>query len=167
MRAKGKALKIQTKLAVIVGSLALIAVPAFAVADPPTDPGNPPDNSGNVPDNPGTSLKPTNPGPKASLPTLAKAYGVHCQGESKKHSEQQKTGKTDFAKCVTDMARLAVGSVDTPKQACSNLTKKHVKGQKRSAYAVCVSGGQDLLQDLQDQSQQETTTITTTTTTAT
>ncbi|HEY6638337.1 MAG TPA: hypothetical protein VIZ61_11700, partial [Solirubrobacterales bacterium] len=66
------------------------------------------------------------------------------------------TGKTAFAICVTDMAKLAVGSVDTPKQACSNLSKKHVKGQKRSPYAVCVSGGQDLLQDLQDQSQQST-----------
>jgi hypothetical protein len=156
-------LKLQTKLAVLAGALALVAIPALAGAAVPNDPGTslrPTTTTGQptttVPNNPGTSLKPTNPGPKASLPTLAKAYGFRCQGADKKHSEQQKTGKTPFAICVTDMAKLAVGSVDTPKQACSNLTKKHVKGQKRSPYAVCVSGGQDLLQDLQDQSQQGT-----------
>jgi hypothetical protein len=148
------------KLAVLAGALALVAVPALAGADVPND-------HSNVPNDPGTSLKPTNPGPKASLPELAKAYGVRCQdmNKDKKKDQPGETGKTDFAKCVTDMARLTVGSVDTPKQACSNLTKKHVKGQKRSSYAICVSGGQDLLQDLQDQSQQGTTTTTTTTTT--
>jgi len=148
------------KFAVLAGALALVAVPALAGADAPTDPGR-------VPSDPGTSLKPTNPGPKASLPALAKAYGFRCQGTDKKKDEPGDTGKTPFAICVTDMAKLAVGSVDTPRQACSNLTKKHAKGQKRSPYAVCVSGGQDLLQDLQDQSQQGTSTTTTTTTTAT
>jgi hypothetical protein len=148
------------KFAVLAGALALVAVPALAGADAPTDPGR-------VPSDPGTSLKPTNPGPKASLPTLAKAYGVYCQGELKKKSDPSVPGKSPFAICVTDMAKLTVGSVDTPKQACSNLTKKHVKGQKRSSYAVCVSGAQDLLQDLLDQSQQGTSTTTTTTTTTT
>jgi hypothetical protein len=143
-------LKLQMKLVVLAGTLALAAVPALAVADVPTD------NPGNVPENPGSSLKPTNPGPKASVPTKAKAYGFHCQGTDKK-KDPGETGKTDFAKCVTDMARLAVGSADSPKQACSNLSKKHVKGEKRTPYAVCVSGGSDLLQDLQDQSQQGTT----------
>lgn len=160
--AKGKTLKLQTKLPVLAGALALVAIPALAGAAVPNDPGTslrPTTTTGQptttVPNNPGTSHRPTNPGPKASLPTLAKAYGFRCQGMDKK-KEPGETGKTDFAECVTGMAKLAVGSVDTPKQACSNLSKKHVKGQKRSPYAVCVSGGQDLLQDLQDQSQQST-----------
>jgi hypothetical protein len=69
----------------------------------------------------------------------------------KKKREGQ--AKSDFATCVLDMAKLTRGSVDTPQQACSNLSKRHVQGKKRTPYSVCVTGGSALLQD---QSQQST-----------
>ena len=132
-------MRLQTRLAVLAGALALVAIPAYAVADVPSDPG--------------PSLKPTTPaGPPSGLPSQAKAYGFYCQDETKKKGSGGQ-GKSAFAICVTGMAKLASGSVDTPKQACRGLSKKHVNGQKRSAYAICVSGGRDLLQN-QDQSQE-------------
>jgi hypothetical protein len=44
------------------------------------------------------------PGPKASLPAKAKAYGFYCRGESKKHVAGQKG--TPYSKCVVAAAKL-------------------------------------------------------------
>jgi hypothetical protein len=44
------------------------------------------------------------PGPSASAATKAKAYGKHCQGQSKKHVAGQKG--TPYSRCVVAAAKL-------------------------------------------------------------
>jgi hypothetical protein len=134
---------LKTKLATVVGILALSAAPALAAQATPGN-GNVPDNQGtaHMPDSTGngTSNKPSTPGPKASLPAKAKAYGKYCQGFSKKHVAG--TPGTPFSKCVTDMAKAAHGT--NPTTACKNESKKHVKGEKGTPYSRCVSGAAKL-----------------------
>jgi hypothetical protein len=119
------------RIAVAAAVLALSVVPGLALASQPADPGNQ-----------GTVHKPSTPtpGPNASLPTKAKAYGKFCQGESKKHVAG--TPGTPFSKCVTDMAKAAHGT--NPTTACKNESKKHVAGQKGTPYSLCVSGAAKL-----------------------
>ena len=110
---------------------------------PPTS--VPPTNQGtqHSPNGTGTNT----PGPNASLPTKARAYGKYCQGESKKHVAG--TPGTPFSKCVTDMAREAHGT--NPTTACKNESKKHLKGQKGTPYTLCVSGATKLQNEQQQQ----------------
>ena len=137
-----------SKLAVLIGALALCAAPAFAAGQPS---GTPPDNQGtsHVPGNGKSHLPNTTPGPSASLPAKAKAYGFYCQGASKKHVDGQKG--TPFSQCVTGVAKLANGSTDNPRTACVGASKKHVDGQKGTPFSQCVSAGAKLQHD-QDQS---------------
>jgi hypothetical protein len=114
-------MRLQSKLAVLAGSMALGVSPAVALG-----------NGGH----PNKSTPPT----KAST---AKAYGKFCQGESKKHVAG--TPGTPFSKCVTDMAKLANGSATNPAKACAGESKKHVAGQRGTPYSVCVSGAKKLL----------------------
>jgi hypothetical protein len=74
--------------------------------------------------------------PKAPSAT-AKAYGVACSKESKKHVAGQKG--TPFSQCVTAMAKLATGKTKSPAKACAALSKKHVAGQKGTPYSQCIS----------------------------
>jgi hypothetical protein len=76
------------------------------------------------------------PGPKASLPAKAKAYGFYCRGESKKHVAVQKG--TPFSQCVTAMAKLATGRTDTPARACKDESHNHVAGHKGTPFSRCV-----------------------------
>lgn len=108
---------------------------------PSATPNGPP--SSTPPDNQGTAHKPSTPGPNASMPAKAKAYGKLCQGESKKHVKG--TPGTPFSKCVTDMAKLANGQAKSPRAACKNESKKHVKGEKGTPFSRCVSGAAKLL----------------------
>jgi hypothetical protein len=85
------------------------------------------------------------PGPNASPPAKAKAYGRHCQNQSKKHVAGQKG--TPFSQCVTAMAKLATGATDSPKAACAGMSKKHVAGEKGTPFSRCVSAGAKLLKD--------------------
>jgi hypothetical protein len=118
------------RLVLITGLVALCATPALAVP----------------PENQGTAHKPDNtPGPKASLPAKAKAYGRYCQDQSKKHVKGEKG--TPFSRCVTAMAKLANGSVKSPRTACESESKKHVEGEKGTPFSRCVSGGAKLLKD--------------------
>jgi hypothetical protein len=130
-------MKLSRTLATGAAVLALSVVPALALAD-----------SGNVPPtNQGTAHNPSTPtpGPNASLPTKAKAYGKYCQTFSKKHVAG--TPGTPFSKCVTDMAKAAHGT--NPTTACKNQLKKHVSGEKGTPYSRCVSGAAKLQHDLQ------------------
>ncbi|MGN6866999.1 MAG: hypothetical protein ACTHMY_01205 [Solirubrobacteraceae bacterium] len=115
-------MRLQAKLAVIVGAMVLGAFPSMAV--------------GNAGGHPNTSTSPT----KTSK---AKAYGKFCQGESKTHVAG--TPGTPFSKCVTDMAKVANGSVTNPAKACKDESKKHVAGEPGTPYSVCVSGAKKLL----------------------
>jgi hypothetical protein len=106
-------MRIQSKLAVLAGTMVLGIAPAVALGAP------------------------------GGHPSKAKAYGKFCQGESKQHVAG--TPGTPFSKCVTDMAKVANGSVTNPAKACANESKKHVAGQRGTPYSVCVSGAKKLL----------------------
>lgn len=122
-------MKLQTKFVVVIGALALATAPAMALASQPTNPGQ-----GNGPMY--TPAPPGTPGPGATLPEKAKAYGVHCQDQSKKHVAGEKG--TPFSQCVTAMAKAATQEQLTAKQACKVMSKKHVKGVKGTPFSRCV-----------------------------
>jgi hypothetical protein len=154
-------MRIPTKIALLMATLALGVAPALALgagapgppsttpAGPPsTTPAGPPSTtpSGTTPqppENPGTQNKPKTPGPGASLPAKAKAYGRYCQGESRKHVQGQHG--TPFSQCVTAMAKLATGQTHDARSACKALSKKHVDGQRGTPFSQCISGAAKLL----------------------
>ena len=138
-------MRLHTTLVLVTAAMALSAAPVLA-AQPD---GVPPVNQGTAHD-PGKSNQgnDSTPGPKAGLPAKAKAYGMYCQGESKKHVDGQKG--TPFSQCVTGMAKLANGNTDNPAKACKGESKKHVEGQKGTPYSQCVSAAAKLQHD-QDQ----------------
>jgi hypothetical protein len=82
------------------------------------------------------------PGPHATLPAKAKAYGVFCNKESKKHVAGQHG--TPFSQCVTALAKLATGVTSNPAKACATESKKHVAGQKGTPFSQCVSAAAKL-----------------------
>jgi hypothetical protein len=126
-------MKLQAKFAVVLGALALAVAPAMALGSQPTDPSQG-HGQGNGPNyTPGT---PGTPGPGASLPEKAKAYGVYCQDQSKKHVAG--VPGTPFSQCVTAMAKAASNDGLTPRQACNGMSRKHVKGEKGTPFSRCV-----------------------------
>jgi hypothetical protein len=110
-----------TKAALFVSGLTLVVSPAVALADT------------------------GQPGPGASLPAKAKAYGRYCQNQSKEHVAGQKG--TPFSQCVTAMAKLASGATTSPTSACAAMSKKHVAGQKGTPFSNCVSAAAKLKKD--------------------
>lgn len=134
-------MKLQAKIAVVTGILALTAAPAFA-AQPE---GVPPADRGQGKANP-------TPGPKAGLPAKAKAYGRHCKGESKEHVKGEKG--TAFSRCVTAMAKAANGEGTSPRKACNGLSKKHVKGEKGTEFSRCVVAAAKLKREQRQEEQQ-------------
>jgi hypothetical protein len=142
---KGQEMNLGAKAALLVSGLALVVSPAVAVASgSQSNPG--------APDNKDTQTAAANqpsdtgqPGPGASLPAKAKAYGRYCQNQSKKHVAGQKG--TPFSQCVTAMAKLAHGSTTSPTAACVAMSKQHVAGEKGTPFSKCVSGGAKLLKD--------------------
>lgn len=119
-------MKLQFKIALVAGALALSAVPALAVAAPPA--GHGPDYA---------------PAP----PPQAKAYGVYCKGQSKQHVEG--VPGTAFSQCVKAMAQADKKDNLTPRQACRKLSKKHVRGQKGTPFSRCVKAAAQLRRDQQ------------------
>jgi len=146
-------MNILVKIGASAAALAL-AAPAFA-AGPPSDTPDQNDNPGIVhspettpPSNEGTGNKPATPGPSASLPAKARAYGRRCQWASKKRSDAVEGSKgTPFSQCVTGMARLATEDSSSPREACKALSKEHVGSEKRTPFARCVSEGAKLLRE--------------------
>jgi hypothetical protein len=152
-------MNIYTKLAALTATLALGAAPALALGPPsgtpvptnagtshiPTTTGSQTTGAPSDPGSQGTANKPSTPGPNASLPAKAKAYGKYCQGQSKKHVAG--TPGTPFSKCVTGMAKVANGSTKNPRTACKDETKTHVAGQHGTPFSLCVSGAAKLLQN--------------------
>ena len=135
-------MKLQIRFAVILGALALAVAPAMAFASQPDNPGQGQGKS-NGPHYTPVQPNPPTPGPSAGLPEKAKAYGVRCQGQSKKHVAGQKG--TPFSQCVTAMAKVATGQAN-PTTACKALSKKHVAGQKGTPYSRCVVAAAKLQQ---------------------
>ena len=101
--------------------------------------------AGKPPNKPGAPNAANQPGPNATLPSKAKAYGRYCQGQSKTHIAGQKG--TPFSQCVTAMAKLATGEDNSPRAACISMSKKHVAGEKGTPFSRCVVAGAKLLKD--------------------
>ena len=99
------------KAATLTAALAMMATPALA-AGPSDNPGtqHKPDGTPTQTDNPGTQHKPATPGPQASFPDKAKAYGTYCKDQSKKRVEGEKG--TPFSKCVSGGAKLLKDQAD-------------------------------------------------------
>lgn len=139
-------MKLQAKIAVITGVLALTAAPALAAKPESVPPNGKGQGHGPIytPGDP-TPGDPT-PGPKAGLPAKAKAYGRYCKDESKKHVKGEKG--TAFSRCVTAMAKAANGGAGgegvNPTKACKGLSKKHVKGEKGTPFSRCVKAAAKL-----------------------
>jgi len=131
-------MRIRTLIPAIAAGAALLVGPGLAVGDPPV--GSPSGDHSAAGDHPAVTQG--TPGPNASPAAKAKAYGVHCQGQSKKHVPGQKG--TPFSQCVTAMAKLASGQTDSPKAACRTLSKKHVAGQKGTPYSQCLKAAAKL-----------------------
>jgi hypothetical protein len=128
-------MKTHLKIALVVGALALATAPA-AFAVQPADPGSQGKGPHYAPE------KPETPGPGASLPEKAKAYGVYCKEESRKHVEGEKG--TPFSQCVTAMAKAAKNAKLSASKACKGLSKKHVKGEKGTEFSRCVTAAAKL-----------------------
>jgi len=128
-------MKTMMKIALVSGALALACGSAALATGRPE--GVPPHGKGaaNGKGPVYTPGEPT-PGPKAGLPAKAKAYGRHCQGESKKHVKGEKG--TAFSRCVTNLAKAATHAHMAPGRVCKGESKKHVKGEKGTAFSRCV-----------------------------
>ena len=139
-------------IATTAAVLALLAGPGLAAGDPPA--GSPSGDHSQAGSHPAVtapsaatpSAETPPPGPNASPATKAKAYGKHCQGQSKKHVAGQKG--TPFSQCVTAMAKVATGKAN-PTTACKTLSKKHVAGQKGTPYSRCVVAAAKLKEEQQ------------------
>ena len=131
-------MRLRIGLAVLTGSLALLVAATAGLAA-----GGPPDNKGTQ--NAASHKPSSQPGPNASLPAKAKAYGRYCQTQSKKHVAGQKG--TPFSQCVTAMAKLASGATASARTACAALSKEHVTGQQGTPFSQCIAGAAKLLKD--------------------
>ena len=118
-------------------ALAAIAAPSAFATKPP-----------NTPHSDQTTTTSEQPGPKAPLPSQAKAYGRYCQNQSKKHVSGQKG--TPFSQCVTAMAKAAHGQ--SGKAACATMSKKHVAGEQGTPFSRCVVAAAHLHKDQQKHS---------------
>jgi hypothetical protein len=117
-------MSIKTRIAALLGVAALMIAPAAAFAGGPEY----------APEKPPHPEHPM-PGPNASMPEKAKAYGVYCRTFPKKHVAGQKG--TPFSNCVNAMA-VAASTKKTAKVACKTLPKTHVKGKPGTEYSRCV-----------------------------
>lgn len=134
-------MKLHSRIVIVVAALALAAVPAMAVADQPANPSHGKGHGPTYTPAP-ESPAPETPPPGAGLPEKAKAYGVYCQGQSKKHVAGQKG--TPFSQCVTAMAKAANDDKLSPGQACKGMSRKHVKGEKGTPFSRCVKAAAKL-----------------------
>ena len=66
-----------------------------------------------------------------------RAYGKHCETKKGRSSER--------SQCLKAMAKLDKGKTSSPSKACKALSKKKAAGERKSAYARCVSEGAKLL----------------------
>ncbi len=78
-------------------------------------------------------------------PAGARAYGVSCRDQSKKHVAGQPG--TPFSRCVAAMAKLASGKTASPQAACASLSRRHAPGERGTPFSRCVAAGAKLLRD--------------------
>ena len=88
---------------------------------------------------PGAAAATTSKAP-AGAKAKERAYGKYCGAKRKgPKAAAQRT------KCLAAMAKLATGKSSSPSKACKGLSKKKAAGERKSAYARCVSEGAKLL----------------------
>lgn len=136
-------MKLQLRIALVTGALALSATPVALAAD--NHEGTPPHGQGKGKGPAYRPAPPTLPGPKDGLPAQAKAYGRYCQGESKKHVKGEKG--TPFSRCVRNLAQAAHQEHKSPGQICKGESRKHVKGEKGTEFSRCVTAVAKLRED--------------------
>lgn len=149
-------MKLRMKLTVLLGALVLAVVPAAALASgQPSEPGSQSQGKGPeyTPETPENEKPDETPGPNAPLPEKAKAYGVDCKNQSRKHVKGEKG--TPFSQCVTAMARAANDENVTPRQACKEMSRKHVKGEKGTPFSRCVVAAAQLQKEQQQEQEEE------------
>lgn len=115
-------MNIKTKLAAIIGALALMLAPTAALAHGVEYETEVPKHH-------------PKPGPNAPMGQKAKAYGAKCRGFSRQHVAGQKG--TPFSRCVTAMATAAT-TKKTARQACAGFSKQHLAGQQGTEFSRCV-----------------------------
>lgn len=154
-------MKLQLRIALLTGALALTAAPALAKGMPEGVPAHGNGNGNSAGHQGGPEYAPpedVTPGPKAGLPEKAKAYGRYCQDQSHKHVKGEKG--TPFSQCVTAMAKAANDEKINAKHACKGMSKKHVKGEKGTAFSRCVKGANELRkQQRQEEKEQASTSV--------
>jgi hypothetical protein len=128
------------KLLALACALTLATLPATVLA---ANVGGAPDYQPEKPPHPTHPQHPVKP--NASPGAKAKAYGRHCQGQSKKHVAGMKG--TPFSQCVTAMAKLANGNTESAAKACAAESREHVEGMKGTPFALCVKAGKELLRE--------------------
>jgi hypothetical protein len=142
-------MKLQLRIALVIGALALTAAPALAQGQaegvPPAHSNGKGNSNGNGPEY--APAQPETPGPKAGLPEKANAYGRYCNDQSRKHIKGEKG--TPFSQCVTAMAKAAHSKKLSPGQACKGMSKKHVKGEKGTPFSRCVTAAAKLRKEQQ------------------
>jgi hypothetical protein len=131
----------------VSGSMALAAAPAVAL--PPQAGEKAAQGQEHMPAQ-AQEHQPATPGPSATAEAKRKAYGAYCQDQSKKKAEGQ--SKSDFAKCVTAMAKAARDESITARAACKSMSKKHTKGEKGTPFSRCRVGVAQLREDDEDSS---------------
>jgi hypothetical protein len=137
-------MKVQVKIALVTGVLALSVAPTALAAG--NHDGTPPYGKGQAKgQGPAYTPVPPQPGPKDGLPAQAKAYGRYCQGLSKKHVKGEKG--TEFSRCVRNMAQATHQERKSPGQICKGESKKHVKGEKGTKFSRCVTAVAKLRED--------------------
>lgn len=135
----------KSKVALLIGALVLAVAPAMALAMP--------SGQGGANGKGGEHKADPTPGPKASLPEKAKAYGRYCKEESREHVKGEKG--TAFSRCVTRMAQAANHERMKARKACRGLSKKHVKGEKGTEFSRCVTAAAKLRREERRQQRQE------------
>jgi hypothetical protein len=147
-------MKFSTKLAALVIGFGLAAAPAFAL-DGTDDPGTTTDTTATdttatlqptvtqTPQGPPTTIPPAygptdNPGSSHQPPPNARALGrIECQ-EFKRVFDAPP--RNEFGKCIADLAKMIRLDL-SPRQACSNMSRKRQEGESRSNFSACVLAG--------------------------
>lgn len=86
---------------------------------------------------PATLAAPASKG-SAAAKSKERAYGKHCGSKKAKPRSAR-------AKCLDAMAKLDRNPSLSPAKVCRGLSRKKAKGERKSAYARCVSEGAKLL----------------------
>jgi hypothetical protein len=92
------------------------------------------------------ALAVSGPATAAKPYTLPNPPGQYCKGVPKKKLAGHK--KTQFAECVTAIAKLNKNNNLSTAQVCKGISKKKAKGQKRTPYSQCIAAAKKAKNDL-------------------